>query len=139
MISLTNSYELIPDGTYVFLITEAYYEESSGKLMYTMKTSKDLIHYEYFTLLDRNGQPNKGAQKAFTMFAKCVLDNKHLTEVDHEELVNHYVICNVSHTSTPCRTDPKKLIEFNKLSYIAAASAFEKEADADKNDKFDDF
>lgn len=115
LISLSEGFSLIPEGTHVFKITGVKYKEDYGKLEITMETKKGQKHVERFSLLRENGSPNEGAMNAFSYFAKVALNDFTVTEIDHEDLVGHYIECDVEHEELPSKKDPNKTVTFARL------------------------
>ena len=90
-IGLTEGFTLIPEGTHVFQITDVKYKEDFGKLEIYMQTQNGSKHIERFSLLKSDGSPNEGAYNAFSYFAKTALGNFDLTEIDHTDLIGHFI------------------------------------------------
>ena len=61
-------------------------------------------------------------------FAKTALQNYDLTDIDHTELVNHYIKARVVHTVQPNINDPSKNVTFVKLTDKWSADGFDTEA-----------
>lgn len=114
-IGLTEGFSLIPEGTHVFQITEVKYKEDFGKMEVTMQTATGQKHTERFSLLDKNGEPNAGAMNAFSYFAKTALNDFSLTEIDHEDLVGHFLRCEVIHEEVESNRTAGKMLKFVRL------------------------
>ena len=114
-IGLTEGFTLIPEGTFVFKITAVAYKEAFGKLEISMQTQDGKKHVERFSLLKADGSPNDGAYNAFSYFAKTALGNFDLTEIDHTDLIGHFIECDVTHDVQPNKNDPSKTITFVRL------------------------
>ena len=71
-------FTLIPEGVTTFKIVDVEYKEDFGKMKVTLQTKSGTKHIEQFTLLDKNGEVNDGALKAFSYFAKTALNNYEL-------------------------------------------------------------
>lgn len=127
LISLSEGFSLIPEGTHVFKITGVKYKEDYGKLEITMETKKGQKHVERFSLLRENGSPNEGAMNAFSYFAKVALNDFTVTEIDHEDLVGHYIECDVEHEELPSKKDPNKTVTFARLGDKRASEGWEHE------------
>lgn len=115
-IGLSEGFSLIPEGTHVFKITAVNYKEDFGKLEVVMQTQSGAKHTERFSLLKSDGQPNEGALNAFSYFAKVALDDFSLVEIDHEDLLGHFVECDVEHDKQPSNKDPNKTVTFVRLA-----------------------
>lgn len=115
-IGLTEGFSLIPEGTHIFKITAVSYKEAFGKLEITMQTQSGAKHIERFSLLKADGSPNEGAYNAFSYFAKAALDDFALTEIDHEDLVGHFIECDIEHDVQPNKNKPDTTITFVRLA-----------------------
>lgn len=115
-IGLTEGFTLIPEGTHVFKITDVKYKEDFGKLEVTMQTQGGTKHIERFGLLKSDGSPNEGAYNAFSYFAKTALQNFELNEIDHTDLIGHFIECDVEHEVQPNKNNPAKTVTFVHLT-----------------------
>lgn len=115
-ISLSEGFSVIPEGTYVFKIVKVDYKEAYGKLEVTMKTAKGQQHTERFSLLKQNGSSNEGALNAFSYFAKTALNDYSVEEIDPQDLVGHFMECDVEHDLVPSTKNPGKTLTFARLS-----------------------
>lgn len=124
-IALTEGFSLIPEGTHIFKITEVVYKEEFGKLEVKMKTAKGQTHTERFNLMKGDGSMNEGAYNAFSFFAKTALGDYTLTEIDHNDLVGHYIQSTVEHDTQPSNKDPNKTVTFVRLGDKSPADGFD--------------
>lgn len=115
-IGLSDGFSLIPEGTHVFKITGVSYKEAFGKLEVTMQTQSGAKHIERFSLLKADGSTNEGALNAFSYFAKTALQDFELSEIDHEDLVGHFIECDIEHDVQPNKNKPDKTITFARLA-----------------------
>lgn len=115
-IGLTEGFTLIPEGTHVFQITDVKYKEDFGKLEVYMQTQNGSKHIERFSLLKSDGSPNEGAYNAFSYFAKTALGNFDLTEIDHTDLIGHFIECDVEHDVQENKKKPGQSITFVRLA-----------------------
>lgn len=115
-IGLIEGFIPIPEGTHVFKITDVKYKEDFGKLEITMQTQDGEKHVERFSLLKSDGSPNDGAYKAFSYFAKTALQNFDLDEIDHTDLIGHFIECDVEHEVQPNKNNPGKTVTFIRLT-----------------------
>lgn len=115
-IGLSDGFSLIPEGTHVFKITGVSYKEAFGKLEVTMQTQSGAKHIERFSLLKADGSANEGALNAFSYFAKTALQDFELSEIDHEDLVGHFIECDIEHDVQPNKNKPDKTITFARLA-----------------------
>lgn len=105
-------FTLIPEGTHVFKVTAVKYKEDFGKLEVVMETKDGLKHTERFSLLSTDGSINQAALNAFSYFAKTLLNDFTLTEIDHEDLVGHFIEGEIEHQVVPSNRDPNKTVTF---------------------------
>lgn len=126
-IALTEGFSLIPEGTHIFKIIKVAYKEEFGKLEVKMKTSKGQTHTERFNLMQQDGSMNEGAYNAFSFFAKTALQDYTLTEIDHNELVGHFIKCSVEHDTQPYNKNPNKTVTFIRLGDKSPADGFDEE------------
>lgn len=115
-IKLSNGFSPISEGTHIFQITEVVNKEDFGKLEITMMTQEGEKHIERFSLLSSNGTPNQGAYNAFSYFAKTAMNDFTLTEIDPEDLVGHFIECDVEHEEVESRNKPGKTNTFARLT-----------------------
>ena len=111
-IGLTEGFTLIPEGTHVFKITEVNYKEDFGKMEVVMQTAKGQKHIERFSLLNKDGEPNQGGLNAFSYFAKTALDDFTVKDIDDQELVGHFIRCEVEHEEVESNKTPGKMLKF---------------------------
>ena len=97
-------------------ITGVSYKEAFGKLEVTMQTQSGAKHIERFSLLKADGSANEGALNAFSYFAKTALQDFELSEIDHEDLVGHFIECDIEHDVQPNKNKPDKTITFARLA-----------------------
>ena len=95
IIKLSSGFSLIPEGTYVFRITNVEYDEKFGKLVIDLKTKDGLTYRERYGLLKDNGQVNEGALNSFSFFARAALGE--VDEIEPESLVGHFIEARVEH------------------------------------------
>ena len=126
-IPLSEGFSLIPEGIHVFKITEVTYKAEFGKMEVTMVTAKGQKHVERFSLLTKDNAVNQGAMNAFSYFAKTAMGNYNLEEIDEQELVGHYIKCEVTHEEVESNRNPGKFLKFVRLGDKATADGFESE------------
>lgn len=128
---LTGGYQPLPEGDYVFKVTAAEFKNDFGKLIITMQTETGKKHTETFMLIDKNGQQNEGAFNAFSYFARNVMGDMTLEEVDEQDLVGHYVACTVEHEHYTSNKDGSDRIA-ERLKDYKPADGFEPRVDVPK-------
>lgn len=133
-IGLSEGFSLIPKGTHVFQIVKVNYKEDFGKMEVTMQLASGQKHVERFSLLDSNGEPNQGGLNAFSYFAKTALNDFSLTEIDHEDLVGHFIRCEVDHKEVESNRTPGKMLKFVQLGDKEPADGFDEETAAPKKE-----
>ena len=124
-IPMTGGFQIMPEGEQVLLITAAEYDEDFGKAIFTLANAKGHTCQERFSLLNQDGSPNEKALGAFSFFAKTVMNNFDLEDVDPEELVGHYLKAEVIHNKVPSTKDPSKMMTFVNLGSKSPAAGFE--------------
>lgn len=124
-IGLTEGFTLIPEGTHVFQITGVNYKEDFGKMEVTMQLASGQKHTERFSLLDSKGEPNQGGLNAFSYFAKCALNDFSIQEIDHEDIVGHFIRCEVTHEEVESNKTPGKMLKFVRLGDKESADGFD--------------
>ena len=129
-IALSGGYTPIPEGLHVFKIVRTDYNETYGKLEIVMETKEGKTHTERYTFLKGNGQPNEGAIKAFSYFARTALRDPSVDDIDPADLVGKYIACEVKHDVQPHRDDPNKTVTWIRLGDKHQASSFEGEEPA---------
>lgn len=133
-IPMTSGFTLIPEGEYIFRIEDVKYDESFGTLEVKLVTDNGMKHTERFSLMDNNGEANEKALNAFSYFAKTALNDFSVTDIDHTDLIGHYIRAEVVHTKMPSRKDPNKTVTFANLGDKAPADGFDGQVSAPKND-----
>lgn len=134
-IGLSAGFTPIPKGTHVFKIVEVNYKEDFGKMEIIMQLASGQKHTERFSLLNANGEPNQGGLNAFSYFAKTALNDYTLTEIDHEELVGHFIRCDVDYEEVESNKTPGKMLKFVRLGDKEPADGFDEvEAPAPKKE-----
>lgn len=124
-IGLSDGFTLIPKGIQVFQITAVNYKEDFGKMEVTLKLASGQKHVERFSLLNKDGEPNEGGLNAFSYFAKVALNDFTLSEIDHEDLVGHFIRCDVDHEEVESNRTPGKMMTFARLGDKEPADGFD--------------
>lgn len=124
-IGLTEGFTLIPKGTHVFQVVKVNYKEDFGKMEVTLQLATGQKHVERFSLLNKDGEPNEGGLNAFSYFAKTCLNDFSLTEIDHEDLVGHFIRCEVDHEEVESNRTPGKMLKFVRLGDKEPADGFD--------------
>lgn len=126
-IPMTSGFILIPEGTYVFRIYDAKYDEEFGKIEVKLVTAKGMTHTERFSIKDSNDELNEKALNAFSYFAKTAMGDFELEDIDPAELIDHYIEAEVIHTKLPSNKDPNKTVTFANLGDKSPADGFDEE------------
>lgn len=124
-IGLSEGFTLIPEGTHVFKITGVNYKEDFGKMEISMQLANGQKHTERFSLLNKDGEPNQGGLNAFSYFAKMAMGDPTLTEIDHEDLIGHFIRCEVTHEEVESNKNPGKMLKFARLGDKEPADGFD--------------
>lgn len=117
-------FTLIPEGVTVFKITGVEYKEDFGKMKVELQTKSGQKHTEQFSLMNKDGETNEGALKAFSYFAKTALNNYQLDEIDHEDLIGCYIQATVKHEEFESNKEPGKMLKSARLNDYAVAVGF---------------
>lgn len=126
-IPMTSGFALIPEGTHVFRIYGAKYDEEFGKIEIKLVNAKGMTHTERFTIKDNNDEMNEKALNAFSYFAKTAMGDFSMEDIDPEELVDHFICGEIVHTKLPSRTDPTKTVTFANMGDKSPAEYFDTE------------
>ena len=125
-LKLTSGFTVCPEGVHIFRIYKVDYDQDFGKLTVHLVNAQGITHTERFSLIGNNGSVNEKACNAFSYFAKTALNDFSLDEIDHNDLVNHYIKAQVIHTVTPSTKDPTKTMTFANLGDKSVADGFDK-------------
>lgn len=132
-------FSLIPEGVHEFKITNVNYKETFGKIEVEMLTKSGQKHIERFTL--KNGKKvNEKAIKAFSFFAKSVMNDFSLDAIDHEDLVGRFFTATVEHVkSEGTNKETGEVREYTnvRLSNYGVCDGFTTDED-DETDEIDD-
>lgn len=137
-------FQLIPEGVTVFKIVGVEYKEDFGKMKVELQTKSGGKHTENFSLLNKDGEVNEGALKAFSYFAKTALNNYQLDEIDETDLIGCYIQATVKHEEFESNKEPGKMLKSARLNDYAVAVGFGSDAKTeapseDEDDDLDDF
>lgn len=124
-IPMTSGFTLIPEGTYVFRIYDAKYDEEFGKIEIKLVNAAGMTHTERFSIKDKNDELNEKALNAFSYFAKTTMGDFTLEDIDPEELIDHFICAEVVHTKLPSNKDPNKTVIFANLGDKSPAEYFD--------------
>lgn len=126
-IPMTSGFTLIPEGTYVFRVYAATYDEEFGKIEVKLVNAAGMTHTERFSIKDNNDELNEKALSAFSYFAKTVMGDYTLEDIDPAELIDHFICAEVVHTKLPSNKDPNKMVTFANLGEKSPAEYFDTE------------
>lgn len=126
-IRMTGGFAICPEGKHIFRIYKVEYNEEFGKIAVHLVNAQGVTHVERFSLMNNNGDMNDKACNAFSFFAKTALNNFSIEEIDHNDLVNHYIGGEISHTVSPNRNDPTKTVTFANITNKWVADGFDTE------------
>lgn len=115
-IKLSEGFKPLPEGTYVFKITKVSYKEDYGKLELTLTTEDGRSTVERYSLMKSNGEMNEGACAAFSYMARAALNDMDVEEIDHDDLVGHFVRATVEHEQVESNKTPGKMLTFVRLT-----------------------
>ena len=129
-IPMTSGFVVIPEGEYVFRIYDATYDEEFGRIVVKLVTASGLTHQERFSIKNSDDEYNEKALNAFSYFAKTALNDFSREDIDIEELIDHYIRAEVTHTKQPNKNDPTKTVTFANLGDKSPADGFDTEPTA---------
>lgn len=127
IIPMTSGFAICPEGKHIFRIYQVDYKPDFGKLAVYMVNAQGVKHIERFSLMNQSGEMNESACNAFSFFAKTALNNFEITEIDHNDLVDHYIGGTIVHTKLPSTNDPKKEVTFANMTEKWVAEGFDTE------------
>lgn len=144
-----SAFKLIPEGETIFKVTkvdDSKYEDF-GKLEVTLQTAKGETYTERFTIVNKEGELNEGALKAWSYFARTCLNNYQADEIDTQDIVGCYIKATVKHeTYTRTKGDRAgeeattvRLNDYTTATGFGGNADVEDEDDTDDNDDLDDF
>jgi hypothetical protein len=110
-----NSFTVCPEGRHIFRIYKVDFNQDFGKVVVYMVNAQGITHRENFSLMRADGSMNDSACNAFSYFARTALNDYSREAIDHTELVNRYIGCEVVHTVQPNKNDPTKTVTFANL------------------------
>lgn len=124
-IHMTNGFHLIPEGTHVFRVYDATYDEEFGKIEVKLVNAEGMTYTERFSIKNANDELNEKALDDFSYFAKTVMGDFSLEDIDPEELVNHFIRAEVVHTKVKSDKEPNKTVTFANLGDKSQADGFD--------------
>lgn len=101
-IKMSGGYVLMPAGDHIFRIFGVDYNEEFGIITIYLINAQGMTHRENFHLMNGN-VPNTGAMNAFSYFAKTAMNDFGMEDIDPQELVGHYIGCEVVHNVQPSK------------------------------------
>lgn len=137
-ITLSSGFTLLEEGEHIFKITDCDYDEKFGKMVVKLITAYGEPLTETFAMLTAKGDVNLGAVGAFSYLAKAALNNSRLEEIDHADIIGHYIRGVVKHDVVPSRDDPSKEMRFPHLKEKYPVSGFENENTGKRSISLDD-
>lgn len=123
-IPLTEGFQIIPEGTYVFRIEDVTYDANFGKMVINMKTEDGKTYTERFSLMGANGKPNEGAMNAFSFFAKTAMNDFALKEIDESDLVGKFIEADVYHDTVESKKEAGRMLTFPHLGDKRPSNGF---------------
>ena len=126
-IRMTGGFAICPEGKHIFRIYKVEYNEEFGKIAVHLVNAQGVTHVERFSLMNDSGDMNDKACNVFSFFAKTALNNFSIEEIDHNDLVNHYIGGEITHTVLPNSNDPTKTVTFANITNKWVANGFDTE------------
>lgn len=137
-LSKGNGFTLIPEGTYIFKVTNVDYDEDFGKMDIELRTKGGLIHHEKFSLIKNDGEMNEGALNAYSYFAKTALANYEVEEIDTDDIIGCYIQATVTHEEFESNKNPGRMLKSVRLNDYAIATGFTDSENSDNSDEEDE-
>lgn len=100
-------FKLLPVGRHKFTVESVVYKEKFGSIVIQLLTDKGMKHTESYKLLRNDLTVNSGAQWAFTIFARGVMGDPYMNEVDPDDLVGRQFWADVTHVESENRKEPE--------------------------------
>lgn len=125
IIPMTSNFTICPEGKHIFRIYKVDYDADFGKLTVYLVNAQGITHIERFSLMRSDGSMNEQACNAFSFFAKTALNNFSVEEIDHTDLVNHYIGGTIAYTVLPSTKDPNKTVTFANITDKWVADGFD--------------
>jgi hypothetical protein len=122
----------IPEGTHVFKIIGADYDEDFGIVDIQMVTADGRKNNERFYLMTQDGEPNEGVLKAFSYFAKNALNDFTIEEIDPADLVGCFFQADVTHDVQPNKNNPEKTVTWIRLNNWRPSEGFAEKGQVSK-------
>ena len=126
-IPMTGGFTVIPEGTYVFRIYDASYDEEFGRIEIKMVNAAGMTHLERFFIKKVDETLNEKALNAFSFFAKTATGNYGAEDIDIEELIDCYIRAEVVHNKVPSNKEPGDFMTFANLGEKSPADGFDTE------------
>ena len=115
-IQMTGStFTVCPEGRHIFRIYKVDFNQDFGKVAVYMVNAQGNTIIQNYGLMNADGTMNNSVCNAFSYFARTALNDFTREEIDHTELVNHYIGAEVVHKVQPNKTDPTKTVTFANL------------------------
>lgn len=102
-------YHLIPEGTYVWTITNATYDDKFNKV------TVEFVNEKGEKMLNKYTLSNNGGAKAFSFLAKTALNNFSAVELDPTALVGKKLIGDIEHSEVESTTKEGEMMKFANL------------------------
>lgn len=126
-IPMTNGFMIIPEGLYVFCVYGAKYDDDFGKLEVDLVNAQGMTMKQKYNIKNTDDEYNEKALNAFSYFAKTVMNDYSMEDIDPKQLIGHYVEATVTHTEAQSTKDPSKTVTFANLGDISPADGFDTE------------
>lgn len=124
-IPMSSGWSIIPEGEYVFCITEATHDENFGKVEIKLITADGLTHSERFSILKADGSYNDGALGALSNIAKNALNDYDREDYDTDELVGRYIRGEITHSQVESTKYPGRMNTYAHLRNCTPADGFD--------------
>jgi len=121
----------LPEGHYTFTIVAVSGEDTFKKIEVKSRTEEGDYQTETYHLLKNNGQPNDGANQAFSAFVHRVMDDNWASEdIELDDLVGRRFEADIEIKAVPSTKEPGKVYKNARYANIEALGLDEEVAAA---------
>lgn len=139
-LSESRGFTPIEEGEHLLKVFSAQYVPQVGRIEIEFINKQGKKLKERFSLLNNKKEINEKALNAFSYYARTILGDWEVDDIDPEELVGNYIIGNVVHQHVPKRDNPDETITFVNLDGVKETSdTFEDEAKSEAEEVSDLF
>ena len=116
------TYQPLPEGKYLFTITDIVYNSNFHRVETKMATETGRVLFYTYFLQNNDGSANDIQLGMFSRMAKAALNDKNAKSIDPEALNGKSFYAEVKHTVRPSRDNPNETVTFINLRNYEPAS-----------------